>query len=245
MILHACCIKQQAFLVYSYMVSPKTTFWYRNSLSIVVLALMFFSLSGQFITGWKDNNEERTDHQQPPLTAGQYFISAPFVSATFENWESEFLQMAIYVVLTVKLRQKGSSESKKLKGEKGAEEEEAEACDVESKPDSPWPVRKGGLWLKLYQNSLSIVLALLFILSFCLHFLGSHAAYNDEQVQMGKPVQDWFQYLGNAHFWFESFQNWQSEFLSVAAIVILSIWLRQKGSPESKPVNASHSETGK
>ena len=227
------------------MVTSKPSFFYRNGLSIVVLAMMFLALFGQFVTGWKDNNEDRADHNQPPLTATQYFCSAPFVSATFENWESEFLQMAIYVVLTVKLRQKGSSESKKLKGEEGAEEEEAEACDTTLKADSPWPVRKGGIWLKLYQNSLSIIMLVLFILSFCLHFAGSHAAYNDEQTQMGKPTEDWMQYLGNPHFWFESFQNWQSEFLSVASIVLLSIWFRQKGSPESKPVNASYGETGK
>jgi hypothetical protein len=227
------------------MSSTKPSFFYRNGLSIVVLAMMFISLSGQFVTGWKDNNSERADHNQPPLSVGQYFVSPQFVSATFENWESEFLQMAIYVVLTVKLRQKGSSESKKLKGEEGAEEEEADACDTTPKPESPWPVRRGGLWLKLYQNSLSIVLFLLFIISFCLHFAGSHAAYNDEQLQMGKPIEDGWQYIGNAHFWFESFQNWQSEFLSVASIVLLSIWLRQKGSPESKPVNASNDETGK
>lgn len=227
------------------MPSSKPSFLYRNGLSIVVLVMMFVSLSGQFVTGWKDNNEDRKDHRQPPLSAGQYFVSAHFVSATFENWESEFLQMAIYVVLTVKLRQKGSSESKKLKGEEGAEEEEAEACATEPQPDSPWPVRKGGWWLKLYQNSLSILLFILFIISFCLHFAGSHASYNEEQLQMQKPTETAWQYIGNTHFWFESFQNWQSEFLSVAAIVLLSIWFRQKGSPESKPVNAPHSETGK
>ncbi len=232
-------------IIPNYMSSSRPSFFYRNGLSIVVLAMMFISLSGQFVTGWKDNNEERKDHHQPPLSTSQYFVSAPFISATFENWESEFLQMAIYVVLTVKLRQKGSSESKKLAGEEGAEEEEAEACDTEAKPDSPWPVRKGGWWLKLYQNSLSIILTLLFIISFCLHFAGSHAAYNNDQIQMGKPTQDCWQYLGNAHFWFESFQNWQSEFLSVASIVLLSIWFRQKGSPESKPVNAPYGETGK
>jgi hypothetical protein len=227
------------------MSTPKSTFFYRNSLSIVVLLLMLLSLSGQFITGWKDNNEERVNHHQPPLTASQYFVSAHFVSATFENWESEFLQMGIYVLLTIWLRQRGSSESRKLRGEEGAEEEAEEVNSVEPLPGSPGPVRKGGWRLKLYQHSLSIAFFLLFFISFWLHFSGSHSDYNDQQEQLGKPTQTWMQYLGNPHFWFESFQNWQSEFLSVASIVLLSIWLRQKGSPESKPVNAPYSETGK
>lgn len=227
------------------MTHSKTSFFYRNGLSIVVLVMMFISLSGQFITGWKDNNQERADKNKPPLTVGQYFTSGHFVSATFENWESEFLQMGIYVLLTVALRQKGSSESRKLKGEEGADEEEQELNNVEASPDAPGPVKKGGWRLKLYQNSLSIAFFLLFLISFILHFAGSFSDYNDEQTQMGKTTETWTQYLGNPHFWFESFQNWQSEFLSVASIVILSIWLRQKGSPESKPVNAPYSETGK
>jgi hypothetical protein len=227
------------------MATAKSSFFYRNGLSIVVLAMMLFSLSGQYVTGWKDNNSERADRHQLPLSISQYFVSAHFVSATFENWESEFLQMGIYVLLTIWLRQKGSSESRKLKGEEGVEEEDQEINSTEPSPDAPWPVRKGGLWLKLYQNSLSIAFFLLFFISFWLHFSGSFSDYNDEQAQMGKPTETWTQYLGNPHFWFESFQNWQSEFLSVASIVILSIWLRQKGSPESKPVNVSYSETGK
>jgi hypothetical protein len=227
------------------MTTHKSSFFYRNGLSIVVLVMMLFSVSGQFITGWKDNNEERANHHQPPLTAAQYFVSAHFVSATFENWESEFLQMGIYVLLTIWLRQRGSSESRKLQGEKGAEEEAEELNRTEPLPDSPAPVRKGGWRLKLYQNSLSIAFFLLFFISFWLHFSGSHSDYNDQQELLGKPTQTWMQYLSNPHFWFESFQNWQSEFLSVASIVMLSIWLRQKGSPESKLVNAPYTETGK
>lgn len=223
------------------MTSKQYSFFYRNSLSIVLLLMMVIFWSAQFITGWKDNNEEREEHHQPALTAGQYATSGHFVSATFENWESEFLQMAIYVLLTVGLRQKGSSESKKLKGE-GKED-----VDRDPKPCSkaPWPVRKGGLWLKIYNNSLSIAFAFLFLISFWLHFAGSFKEYNDEQRMKGKSVVTSSEYIGEYHFWFESFQNWQSEFLAVASIVLLSIWLRQKGSPESKPVDASHSETGK
>jgi hypothetical protein len=150
----------------------------------------------------------------------------------------------LYVLLTISLRQKGSSESKKLKGEEGAEEEEVDREPVPH-PGAPWPVRKGGFWLALYKNSLSICFTLLFLLSFLLHFAGSLKDYNSEQLMKGKPEEAAADYISNVHFWFESFQNWQSEFLAVASIVLLSIWLRQKGSPESKPVDAPYDETGK
>jgi hypothetical protein len=190
-----------------------------------------------------ENNRELSELHQPTLSAWEYALSGHFASATFENWESEFLQMAIYVLLTVSLRQRGSSESKKLKDEQGAGEEEVDR-EPKPKPGTPWPVRKGGVWLLLYKNSLSLAFAFLFVLSFWLHFSGSLIEYNGELKAKGKPVLLAAQYIGNTHFWFESFQNWQSEFLAVASIVLLSIWLRQKGSPESKPVDAPYSETG-
>jgi hypothetical protein len=199
---------------------------------------MLFSLVGQFITGWKDYNSDRENWHKPPVAAAEYFTSGHFISATFENWESEFLQMALYVILTVKLRQKGSSESKGL--------DEPEEVDREPKPHpgAPWPVRKGGVAASIYNYSLSLALSILFLLSFYLHLLGSLKNHNEEDLAMGHPASTAMQHLGSASFWFESFQNWQSEFLSVLSIVVLSIWLRQKGSPESKPVDAAHSETG-
>jgi hypothetical protein len=221
---------------------PKSnqSFLKRNGLSLAVLALMLLSLVGQYLTGWQDYNSQRKEWHKPPVSALEYVTSGHFISATFENWESEFLQMAIYVLLTVSLYQKGSSESKDP--EKSGEEE----VDREPKPHpgAPWPVRKGGLALKLYNHSLSIVLTILFLLSFYLHLVGSLKNHNEEDVAMGKPASTMAEHLGSASFWFESFQNWQSEFLSVLSIVVLSIWLRQKGSPESKPVDAPHSETG-
>lgn len=225
------------------MSSQKHSFFYRNGLSIVVLVMMFIFWIGQFYTGWKDHNAELEEENQPTLSAGQYITSGHFVSATFENWESEFLQMSLYVMLTIWLRQKGSSESKKLKGEADSEDEEVDREPTPG-PDAPWPVRKGGIWLALYKNSLLIVLATLFVISFWLHFAGSHTDYNEKQQVKGKSPVPAGEYLTSSHFWFESFQNWQSEFLAVAAIVLLSIWFRQKGSPQSKPVDAPHSETG-
>jgi hypothetical protein len=221
----------------------KSSFFYRNGLSLVLITMMLLFWGGQFYTGWKDHNEDLVELKQPEIKATQYITSGHFVSATFENWESEFLQMAIYVLLTISLRQKGSAESKKLKGEQGAADEEV---DRQPNPhsDAPWAVKKGGIWLKVYQNSLSIAFIFLFVLSFWLHFAGSYKDYNEEQRIKGKTESTASSYLSNTHFWFESFQNWQSEFLAVASIVLLSVWLRQKGSPQSKPVDAPDSETG-
>jgi hypothetical protein len=221
-----------------HMADQKRSFLYKNSLSIVFVVLMLISLVGQYITGWHEHNEEQVKHGQPEIGIGSYLTTGHFVSATFENWESEFLQMALYVVLTVSLRQKGSSESKKI------DEEEEVDREPQPGPDAPWAVRQGGMWLKLYSHSLGIVLFLLFAVSFFLHLSGSRADFNEEQAAEGKPLASIGEYIASSRFWFESFQNWQSEFLSVLSIVVLSIFLRQKGSPESKPVDASNDETG-
>ncbi|MDO7848792.1 hypothetical protein Q5H92_20675 [Hymenobacter sp. M29] len=222
---------------------PASPFWrflYENSLIIVVLLLTLGTLAGQFATGWHDYNDELRDMGLAQLSAGQYFQSGHFLEATFENWESEFLQMALYVLLTVWLRQRGSSESKKL-----YEEEEVDAEPDQSKKDAPWPVRQGGLVLLMYRNSLSIAFFGLFLLSFYLHARGGAEVYSIEQVHDGKPAVSIAEYMATSRFWFESLQNWQSEFLSILSIVGLSIFLRQHGSPESKPVDAAHGETGK
>ncbi|MGN7786149.1 DUF6766 family protein [Niabella sp. 22666] len=218
--------------------ASKHSFLKRNGLSIALLLLMLFSLAGQFLTGWSDKNNELILNDEPQLNAWAYLQSGHFIQATFENWESEFLQMALYVLLTVKLFQVGSSESK------DPDKEEEVDREPKATPDAPSPVKKGGVWLWLYSRSLSIAFTILFLASFALHFYGSLKNHNEEQLEEGLPTVPWHQYIGDSGFWFESFQNWQSEFLSVASIVILSIWLRQKGSPESKPVDAPHSETG-
>ena len=167
-----------------------------------------------------------------------YLTSGHFIEATFENWESEFFQMALFVWFTVFLRQKGSSESKALHGKEEVDRE------PQKHPDAPWAVRKGGIILSLYKHSLTFSLWLLFIISFILHLYGSNKDFNQTQILEGKSTETMYVYLSNSRFWFESFQNWQSEFLSVFAIIFLSIYLREKGSPQSKPVDAPHSETG-
>jgi hypothetical protein len=215
------------------------SFWYRNGLTLVFFTLFIVTLLAQFFTGFNVHNEDLLEEGHAAITLNEYLCSGHFISATFENFESEFLQMALYVILTVKLRQIGSAESKSLG--------EAEAVDRNPKPskDAPWPVRKGGWILKLYANSLSICFLVLFFASWYFHFHGSWQNHNVEQNLKHLPSESMFNYLCNANFWFETFQNWQSEFLSVASIVFLTIYLRQKGSPESKPVDAPHLETGK
>ena len=212
-----------------------------NGLTVVMLTLFALSFTGQVLTGHKEYNDDQTEHGRAEAGLGEYLTTGHFVEATFENWESEFLQMAAYVMLTVFLYQRGSSESKDPDKEEEVDRDPRESRD---KKDAPGPVRAGGLVLKLYENSLFIAFALLFLLSFALHAMGGHEEYNGDQREHGRPEVTVLGYVASSRFWFESFQNWQSEFLSVAAIVLLTVWLRQKGSPESKPVDAPHSETG-
>ena len=212
-----------------------------NGLSIVFFVLFLISIVGQCITGLKEHNEEMKDMGGQEIGMGQYITSGHFIQSTFENWESEFLQMALFVVLTIFLYQKGSSESKDPDDPEGEEDRTPDPA----KEDAPWPVKQGGLILKLYKHSLTITLFLLFALSFIAHWYGSMKDYNQEQLLKGKPTQSAMEYLAGSRFWYESFQNWQSEFLSILAMVILSVFLRQKGSPQSKPVDAAYtSETG-
>lgn len=217
----------------------KYSFWYRNGLTIVFITLFVFTLWAQAITGFNVHNQELQEAGRHGIAFGTYLCSGHFIAATFENFESEFLQMALYVLLTIKLRQLGSAESKSLT--------EKEPVDREPRKtkDAPWPVKKGGWILKLYQNSLSLCFVILFLVSWALHFYGSWQAHNIEQHLKGLSKESMLAYVCDANFWFETFQNWQSEFLSVASIVFFTIYLRQKGSPESKPVDAPHHETGK
>jgi len=217
------------------------TFFRNNGLSTVLFGMFFFSLIGQYFTGYAEYNDGLREHNQTPVGYVAYLGEGHFIEAVFENWESEFLQMTMYVVLTVFLFQKGSSESK----EPGATERvDVSPASARNKADSPYPVRRGGLLLKVYENSLSIMLFALFIVSLILHAVGGAKDYSQEQAQHGQAGATFVEYLGTSRFWFESFQNWQSEFLSIGVMVVFTIFLRQKGSPESKPVDAPHSQTG-
>lgn len=206
---------------------------------MVFLGFFFIALAGQIVTGRNEHNEETVEMGGTPLSTSQYVTSGHFLQSTFENWESEFLQMALFLIGSMFLYQKGSSESK--------DPDKEEDVDREPNPrrkGAPWPVKKGGLALAIYKHSLCYAFTLLFVLSFYVHWKGSLKDYNEEQVLKGKPTETAMEYLSGSRFWFESFQNWQSEFLSIFAIVLLSVYLREQGSPQSKPVDASHDETG-
>jgi len=213
-----------------------------NGLSIVLGLLFFLALIGQAAAGLYTYNEDQLEHGQPAVAIVDYLASSHFLESVAENWESEFLQMFAFVVLTAFLFQKGSAESKDPDKEEPVDRDPRKS---RKKKDAPWPVRKGGLILTLYEYSLSLAFLLLFVISFTLHAVGGAREYNQNQREHGsREVVSTMQYMGTPRFWFESFQNWQSEFLAVGAMVVLSIFLRQRGSPESKPVDSPHSETG-
>ena len=202
-----------------------------NGLTIALMALFAASMLGMIVAGQASYNQELRDHGSGPVGLATYLATGDFLSALFENWESEFLQMSAYVVLTAILFQRGSAELRD--------------------PDDP--IRPGDVmtssrlrpWLAwAYQHSLGMVLALLFVVSFMLHVVFSVDAANERAALHGAAPAGLFAHLMDAQLWFESFQNWQSEFLSTAVLVVLSIFLRHKGSPESKALAADHGDTG-
>ncbi len=213
-----------------------------HSLSIVSLtAFLVIWLAGQTWAGHRSYNEEQRSHGEPTVSFGEYLTSAHFGEATFENWESEFLQMGVYVLLTAWLVEKGSAESKPPEGDPKLDED---ARNHQHDPNAPWPIRHGGWSLRIYEHSLSIALLAVFALAFTGHLITGAHEFNAEQLAHGQSQISTIQYLFRSQFWFESLQNWQSEFLAVGSLVILSVYLRQRGSPESKPVHAPHQATG-
>jgi hypothetical protein len=209
-------------------------------LSLTLFGLFLLCALGQSVAGHRHYNTEQQAHGDSPLGYLAYLRTGHFVEALAENWESEFLQMAAYILLTVGLRQKGAPESKKLDQDEPVDADPRQSTD----PQAPWPVRRGGLLLALYAHSLTLALGALFALSFTLHAVGGVRHYNAEQLAHGETPITFFQYLSTSAVWFESLQNWQSEFLALAVMLVLSIVLRQQGSPASKPVAAPHHETG-
>ena len=213
-----------------------------NSLSLVMFGLFGLCLLGHSLAGYAAYRDDQQAHQQPSLRYTAYITSSHFWASVFENWESEFLQMAAYVLATVICFQRGSAESK---DPDTREEVDEDPRAHQHDPQAPRPVRMGGLALTLYAHSLSTALGVLFVLSLLGHAASGTHHYNAEQRIHGQAPVAMLQYMGTAHFWFESFQNWQSEFLAVGTVVVLFIWLRERGSPESKPVHRAHAETGR
>jgi hypothetical protein len=214
-----------------------------NGLSFVLVGLFLLSLAGQIVAGQRTYNSDQREHGEAEVSYRAYLGTAHFWEALSENWESEFLQIFGYVLLTAFLYQKGSAESKKL--------DEPEPVDRDARvkrprSGAPWPVRRRGIALAIYENSLSLAFLAMFLGSITLHAAAGAGEYNAEQAAHGGGAAvSTMAYAVTSRFWFESLQNWQSEFLALAAVVILSIWLRQRGSAQSKPVDSPHSETGR
>lgn len=211
-----------------------------NGLSLCMFGLFLIFLIGLSITGHVQSNEMLQSHSKAPQTYLTYVSSGEFVEAVFENWESEFLQMATLVIATIFLRQKGSTDSKKVRGK--------ESVDTSSRyaiiHATSWRTRRKGLRELLEAHSLGLSLIALFVLSFALHAFGGVAAYNEDAALHGESQLSTLAYVGSTTFWFESFQNWQSEFLAVGTLLVLSIFLRERGSPESKAVGDPNHKTG-
>lgn len=211
-----------------------------NGLTLLYLVLFAATVVVMSVTGHHRYNQTRRDHGEAPVTYATYLHSGDFIEGVFENWESEFLQMGTYVVFTAFLFQVGSSESKQP-DERGPQDVDPRRQRYSNRP---WPVRRGGWWLRMYMNSLSLAMLILFVASFALHALGGTWAYNAEELAHGNAPIGILRFITTADFWYQSMQNWQSEFLSVATLAFLSIYLRQHGSPESKPVAAPTTQTG-
>jgi hypothetical protein len=207
-------------------------FFYENGLSIVLFGIFLACWALQIIFGLHTYNNEQRDHGQNQITLTKYLTTGHFIEATAENWESEFLQMGAFVWLTAFLYQKGSPESK--------DPYDPDEHDPPVSDDSPWPARKGGWVLAVYARSLTIAFLLMFLVSFALHAIGGAWAFSEDQIEHGQEAVSVLQFMARSEFWFQSFQNWQSEFLAIFAMVVLAIFLRQKDSAESKPVTAPH-----
>src|SRR5688500_1969725 len=210
-----------------------------NALSLLFLGLFVVAIVGQSIAGFLENEEVLLQHSQPPVTFLEFITSSEFVVDVAENWQSEFLQFFLFILATIWLVQRGSPESKKP-GDEGPGTDEEQMVGEYAGPSSPKWARMRGWRLALYSNSLLLVMGAIFVLSWWTQSIAGVVVFNDEQVEHGQPAVDWLAYVGSPDFWNRTLQNWQSEFLAVGAMVAFSIYLRQRGSSESKPVGVPH-----
>ncbi len=215
-----------------------------NSLTLTLFAIFLAFWAGQTVMGYQVYNDDQREHHEQAISFLQYLGTGHFWEATSENWESEFLQMGGYIALTAFLFQRGSSQSKAPPDSGQDEEADKDPRDERDKPGAPWAVRHGGITLTLYEHSLTIALLAIFLACLIIHLISGAVEYNQEQMAHGAAQVSVWQFLVTPQFWFQSFQNWQSEFLAVGALAALSIFLRQRGSPESKPVASPHDKTG-
>jgi hypothetical protein len=214
-----------------------------NGLTLFFGLLLLLALLGQSVAGRAEFNSQQLAEGQETLSYLQYVTSSDFAVDVAENWQSEFLQFFLFILATVWLVQRGSTESKAL-GKAGRESDEDQKVGEHAPPDAPAWARAPGFRLAIYSRSLGLVMGTIFLLAWLAQSIAGRAAYNGQQLSQHADPVSWVGYLGSADFWSRSLQNWQSEFLAVAAMAALSIYLRQRGSPESKPVGSAHTATG-
>jgi hypothetical protein len=218
-------------------------FLFENGLTVFFLAILLLALAGQSVAGLAEFNGQQTAAGLETLSYGQYLLSSDFAVDVAENWQSEFLQFTLYIFATVWLVQRGSSESKEL-DKVGRESDEDQQVGAHAQPDSPAWAKVRGWKLGLYSRSLGLTMATIFVVSWLAQSIAGRSAFNGQQLSQRQDPVTWFGYVSSADFWSRTLQNWQSEFLAVASMAIFAVYLRQRGSSESKPVGAAHDSTG-
>jgi hypothetical protein len=214
-----------------------------NGIALFFGVILLGSLVGQSFAGLHQFNANAIEHHASTYTWFRYVTSSEFGGDVFENWQSEFLQFSLYIVATVWLLQRGSSESKSM-DDAGLMSDQSQFVRGYAKPDSPAWARVDGVRRRLYENSLGLAMVFLFLASWLGQSLTGWRAFNHDQLDHHAPTISWGEYWGNADFWDRSLQNWQSEFLAIGTMAVFTIYLRQRGSGESKPVGAPHDATG-
>jgi hypothetical protein len=218
-------------------------FVHDNGLGLFFGGIFLATLVAQAFVGHADFNHLQLRHHDDPISLGRYVLSSDFGSDVMENWQSEYLQFTLYIFTTVWLLQRGSPESKEM-DKAGLESDQDQKLGEHATAKSPRWARLGGWRTRLYSHSLVIVMAAIWLASWGVQSVTGHVAYNAEQFDHQQAAVSWLGYVGSSDFWNRTLQNWQSEFLAVGSMAVLSIYLRQRGSPESKPVGASHEATG-
>ena len=218
--------------------------WVRNNgLSLFFFGLFAGALVGQSLAGQRVFNDEQLQHGAEPISYPRYLVSSHFGSAVLENWQSEYLQFTLFIFATVWLIQRGSNESKPP-ADVGVESDEKQLVGPYAQTNSPRWAKLAGWRRRLYENSLLVVMTAIFVAAWAGQSVTAWSEFNEEQRDHGEPTASWLSYLGDADFWEKTLQNWQSEFLAVGTMAVFTIYLRQRGSPESKPVGAPHDQTG-
>ena len=214
-----------------------------NSLSLAFLTIFLAALVGQLFVGHSDFNHDQVAHQGETMSLGRYLLSAAYWVDVMENWQSEYLQFTLFILGTVWLLQRGSPESKEL-DKAGIESDEDQLVGEHAKAGSPKWAKAGGWRTTLYSNSLGLLMGSIWLGTWAAQLFTGRVEYNAGQLDHQEAALSLWQYAGSSDFWSRTLQNWQSEFLAIVSMGLFAIWLRQRGSPESKPVGAPHDATG-